>query len=126
MNAKKLYNSFDPTLCFEEITCIITHSDGKEKYETSLTSCSCPDYEKKLKGSAPCKHMIFLAYNIGNLFINKDASDKYFKEDIGFLAEKQEITTEIKKLKGAKKELKTEVDTLITQKSALSDGNNNQ
>lgn len=110
MDVGRLCRAFDPTLCFIEAEYKIAHEGDSysEAYTTTLTSCSCDDFKKNTKGNKPCKHMIFLAYNLGNMFINKEETDKYFN-DINFIAQKPKLEAEIKKLKDKKKSLKKEI-----------------
>ena len=38
---------------------------GDHVYHTSLSFCSCPDFQSRLNGHAPCKHIYFLAKSLG-------------------------------------------------------------
>lgn len=45
--------------------CAIVHGASGSVYHTTLNACDCPDFVKNLQGSAPCKHIYFLAGQIG-------------------------------------------------------------
>lgn len=45
-------------------------------YNTSLSACTCIDFQRTRK---PCKHMLFLAYHTGVLFIHKDQMENSMK-----------------------------------------------
>lgn len=47
-------------------------------YETSLTSCTCPDFQDRLKRRKPCKHIYFLALQM-NIPIEKFFPDEDFQ-----------------------------------------------
>lgn len=55
----------------------IRGTTGKE-YETSLTSCTCPDFIKQLRQRRPCKHIYFLALQM-NIPIEKFFPDEDFQ-----------------------------------------------
>ena len=112
LEAKKLARSFDPTLMIYSAEYVISHANlPKDKYATSLTECSCPDFQITSKKSSPCKHMIFLAYTLGNMFYYKEKAEKYFKENISFMKEKEAIEQELKIKRKKLKELKLQTDT---------------
>lgn len=53
------------------VICRIKSTDSKHptNYVTSLSKCSCDDFRLHQR---PCKHMLFLAYHTGYLFLNKE------------------------------------------------------
>lgn len=112
LEAKKLARSFDPTLIIHSAEYKISHlNSNEEPYTTSLFSCQCPDFNRNSKQHTPCKHMIFLAYTLGNMFYYKDKAEKYFKENISFMQEKEAIEQELKIKRRKLKELKLQTDT---------------
>ena len=50
-------------------------SDGKS-YQTSLSSCTCQDFTYR---HVPCKHMMFIAYNVGVLLLNRERMERNLK-----------------------------------------------
>ena len=70
------------------IICRIKSNDKNHPapYVTSLSSCTCQDYRRHKQ---PCKHMLFLAYHTGYLFLNKEKLE----------ASMQQYIEELKKIK---------------------------
>lgn len=76
---------------------------GPKKYNTTLKDCDCPDFTKFKK---PCKHMLFLTYNFGLLYAQKDNIEKQLKSSILKLDENiKENKKTIEKLKAAEKRI---------------------
>lgn len=65
------------------VICRMKSNDKKHPhpYVTSLSTCTCQDFQIRHQ---PCKHMLFLAYHTGYLFLNKEKLEasvrQYFKE----------------------------------------------
>lgn len=60
ISAKKIKET---TVSINKETCTaIIQGSGSEPYQTSLTSCSCFDYESR---GFPCKHIYYLAISLG-------------------------------------------------------------
>lgn len=65
------YKALTEKIVFSDIQCK-TRSESGNTYITSLTSCTCPDFQSR---KTICKHMIALAIRIGNINI-KDVRKK--------------------------------------------------
>ncbi|MBE6586502.1 MAG: hypothetical protein E7645_08330 [Ruminococcaceae bacterium] len=48
-------------------------------YVTSLSTCTCQDFRRHKQ---PCKHMLFLAYHTGYLFLNKEKLESSMKQHV--------------------------------------------
>ena len=53
-------------------------------YITSLSTCTCQDFRRHKQ---PCKHMLFLAYHTGYLFLNKEKLESSLQQYIDELKE---------------------------------------
>lgn len=74
---KRFHRSQVEDISFDgKITVKANINSSGTKYETSLTECKCVDFQRTKK---PCKHMLFLAYHAGVLFIHKDELEKNMK-----------------------------------------------
>lgn len=76
----RLINAFDSNLSFMhfDVDALVRsiHKDGTEKiYSTTLSQCDCDDFKSNQK---PCKHMLFLAYHVGALQINRVECERYY------------------------------------------------
>ncbi|MBO5969395.1 MAG: YHYH domain-containing protein [Clostridia bacterium] len=68
----RLYNATQTDLCIKgRINVSATIDSGSDSYNTTLSSCTCPDFRSR---RIPCKHMIYLSKNIGTLYIDRDNS----------------------------------------------------
>ena len=43
----------------------VIHGSSGSIYHVTLNSCDCPDFQQNTRGSAPCKHIYFLALKLG-------------------------------------------------------------
>ncbi len=72
-----------------------------DNYNTTLNDCTCKDF---LVHHKPCKHMLFLTYNFGLLYAEKDNIEKQLKSSILKLDENiKENKKTIKKLEATEK-----------------------
>ena len=71
------------------------HDDGTQNvYRTSLSKCDCPFYKGK---NTPCKHMLFLAYNLGVLQINAKDNEEKRGQSTKMILENAQIIQEQKR-----------------------------
>ena len=68
------------------IICRIKSNDKNHPapYITSLSTCTCQDFRRHKQ---PCKHMLFLAYHTGYLFLNKEKLESSLQQYIDELKE---------------------------------------
>jgi hypothetical protein len=61
------------------VICRMKSNDKKhpQPYITSLSTCTCQDFQIRHQ---PCKHMLFLAYHTGYLFLNKEKLESSVKQ----------------------------------------------
>ena len=86
---------------------------GDKIYATTLDKCDCEDFLRK---NRPCKHMIYLAYVIGYLQLNKDLIEETENDSIRRLSnhhkkyydEKKELEKERKKLEKLQEKINKE------------------
>ena len=100
----RLNNAFDSNLSLADlkITCRIRSED--KYYKTSLSECSCIDYQTR---RSPCKHMLFLAYNLGILQINRKHGEESADRVIEMLNEDSAKLRKLKKqISSAEKKIK--------------------
>ena len=84
----KIAKAFSSNLTFVdpmEVSCKI--QSGINIYETTLSSCSCKDFEIHKK---PCKHMLYLQYFLGIIQLDRHILAKNFEDRITLLSEKSE------------------------------------
>lgn len=56
---------------------VVSSSDNKSTYRTTLENCECRDFLITKKKEAPCKHMYKLAYECGFRNFDVERSDIY-------------------------------------------------
>lgn len=125
----RLSGAFNTNMSVKSLTVFSTiYSESKNQYTTTLTSCTCKDFEIHHK---PCKHMLFLAYNIGLLQINQKTYSKIQNmiyeeqyESQKLDVRKRELSEEIKKCKRQIELLKREREELEKEKASLETINN--
>ena len=63
------------------VICRIKSNDKNHPnpYVTSLSTCTCQDFRRHKQ---PCKHMLFLAYHTGYLFLNKEKLESSMKQHV--------------------------------------------
>ncbi len=98
----RLLNAFDSNLSFLhfDVDSLIRsiHTDGTEKnYSVTLTQCNCDDFKASQR---PCKHMLFLAYHVGALQINRVECERYYDISV------EKINKNAKRIKAQKAKLK--------------------
>ena len=76
----KLNNAFKTDLSIDRLYPIKANVRSGDHLYTNVTlsSCSCKDFE--FGHGDPCKHMLFLAYNLGILQIAREEQEKAFKK----------------------------------------------
>lgn len=102
LTAKNLPKVLADTFSFHshvDLTCKI--KSDNEIYVTTLDSCTCKSFEF---GHAPCKHMIWLAANLGLLALDHD--------------QHKVILTDINTLKRFEEHIANEKDRLLSEKKA--------
>ena len=109
----RLQNAFNSNLEIENITVSADIQSENSVYRTTLSNCSCPDYMFRRK---PCKHMLYLAYSLGILQLNKEASSANIETSVEALSEMYQKQADcLKELDILKREKK---DTELKIKSA--------
>lgn len=100
----------DMEIISAEVSAKVTSASEKNKsYVVTLTSCGCEDFkenEKKNKGTGiivPCKHMLFLAMQLGVLPYRRDIINSEYQIIVDALEELEGL----KKLKKQKEKTKT-------------------
>ena len=96
---------------------------GESVYQTSLMSCTCDDFKNRHK---PCKHMLWLATQLGILTMHRDDQDRVFARiyEAQRIAETKKEEAEKKKKQAekvlgelkAKEAVAAQLDTLIQGK----------
>lgn len=100
----RLNNAFESNLSFTDLKITCTVRSENKYYKTSLSECNCIDYQTR---HSPCKHMLFLAYNLGILQINRKYGENAADEVVELINQdsarlrrlKKQISTVEKKTK---------------------------
>lgn len=103
----RLNNAIESELSINEFAISAKVFSGDHHYNTTLNNCDCMDFKNR---HMPCKHMLFLAYTVGALYLNKEkAVDTYREIDhqvFQLVEDKKELEAEIlnqkERLKGIK------------------------
>lgn len=103
----RLNNAISSELSLNDFVISAKVFSGDHHYNTTLNNCDCMDFKNR---HMPCKHMLFLAYTVGALCLNKEkAVDTYREIDhqvFQLVEDKKELEAEIlnqkERLKGIK------------------------
>ena len=103
----RLNNAISSELSLNDFVISAKVFSGEQHYNTTLNNCDCMDFKNR---HMPCKHMLFLAYTVGALCLNKEkAVDTYREIDhqvFQLVEDKKELEAEIlnqkERLKGIK------------------------
>ena len=82
----RLNNAFGTNVSFVDIQIsakVLSSNEALQKtYTVTLFNCTCPAYTKGNPQRLPCKHMVYLAYSLGILQIDRANCRKYFEYSI--------------------------------------------
>ena len=97
INNGRLNNAFNSSLTVKNLFFSADiHSSGNVYRNTTLRECDCEDFSRTKK---PCKHMLFLAYTLGLLQMNREMIEKRHSASLKKLSNiAQETEKEDKKL----------------------------
>ena len=119
ITANRLNNAFNSNLIINNLNFSATVRSGNNKYNVSLTSCSCKDFtinnRKNGAYSRPCKHIIYLAYSLNLLQNYHQECNSYI---ISNLEELNQKTTEAQNLSEEVTYLKQKVNYLSQKRDA--------
>lgn len=104
VNDGKLNSAFGTGVEFTNIEIIAdappSNKNSTGSYLVTLFDCTCPAYTKGKEKGLPCKHMLYLAYELGILQIDREQCHANFKYSI-------ENATKVAPLPKSKKEAET-------------------
>lgn len=117
----RLLNAFNTPLSilsYSNISADILSSDSTYNGVT-LTECTCEDFRRRHK---PCKHMLYLAYSLGLLDLNREQNEKEYQYSIvkvnNCFAELKQLNDDKKKEQEKIKKAKQQVTKLAKEQKA--------
>ena len=118
VNDGKLNDAFESQLRLININITADVESSKKNatdvYRVSLNGCECEDFKFRKQ---PCKHMVYLAYELGVLQINQNYCRRHFQPTI---EKASNSATLLKSIENEKKELKKRAADLDKEQELLS------